>query len=267
MSVYLQKFMVSPHLKEFINDIFLLESGCDLVNSGMDIIEPNGTVKLIISLESRVAGNHANTGFFANKDQIAFVGMFDSPFEIKTFSSELTRIIIVEFNPVGSYRFINLNFDNTLNTCYSLDDICDNKLKKLEAAVSAETDVHGKVKKLQHYLQKMLYKTKEDPIFDYCIEKIAGAHGCISIKELEKNTGYSDKWLNRKFRQKLGVSPKVYTSIVRFNSVFKCIASDPHLYHKEKIYLDFYYDQPHFIKDFKRYSGKTPNEFYSKYGR
>ena len=125
---------------------------------------------------------------------------------------------------------------------------------------------------MQDFLLRQLFVSAEDKLFEYCISQIKKTHGRISIKELEKKTGYGSRWLNMKFTDKLGVSPKNFASIVRFNHFYHYFIS-----HSEKPVLkselyDLYYDQSHFIKDFKRFTGYPPstlenrmNEFGERY--
>jgi AraC-like DNA-binding protein len=82
----------------------------------------------------------------------------------------------------------------------------------------------------------------------------------LEIKSLEKKTGYSHRYLDMLFREHLGISPKTYSTILRFQAYYKDWSKDSTSYfHKDKI-LELYYDQAHFIKEFKRYTGQTPTQ-------
>ncbi|PWL24467.1 MAG: hypothetical protein DCO96_13380 [Fluviicola sp. XM-24bin1] len=62
-------------------------------------------------------------------------------------------------------------------------------------------------------------------------------------------------------KSNLGIGPKSFTKINRFKEVLACISTHPEYDWQDLLYRFGYYDQAHFIKDFKRYTGKTPSEF------
>ena len=78
---------------------------------------------------------------------------------------------------------------------------------------------------------------------------------------MEKKTGYSSRWLNMKFTDKIGASPKNLSSITRFKQYYQAVASKD----ENPFLKNYYYDQADFIRTFKRFTGLTPTEFnYSK---
>jgi len=78
--------------------------------------------------------------------------------------------------------------------------------------------------------------------------------------ELERKTGYSGRWLYEKFIEKVGLSPKSF-SVVRFMEFYENWAKKPGAdFFNENIY-DYFYDQSHFIKEVKRFTGLSPLKF------
>jgi methylphosphotriester-DNA--protein-cysteine methyltransferase len=78
---------------------------------------------------------------------------------------------------------------------------------------------------------------------------------------LERKTGYTLRWLNTKFSEKIGISPKNFASICRFQSCYATFTQNPQLFLKEKEFYNYFYDQTHFIKDFRRFTGLAPLQF------
>ncbi len=85
--------------------------------------------------------------------------------------------------------------------------------------------------------------------------------GRVSVKSLEKETGYSSRWLHTKFIQKVGISPKSFSSVIRFQQFYQAWARNNEKHFFQKDFYDFYYDQSHFIKEFKRFTGLAPTKF------
>jgi AraC-like DNA-binding protein len=83
----------------------------------------------------------------------------------------------------------------------------------------------------------------------------------MPIKELERMTGYTRRYLDVLFKQHVGLSPKVLAGIFRFQMLYREWARGlSYDALKERLY-DHYYDQAHFSKEFKRMTGHSPREF------
>ena len=102
------------------------------------------------------------------------------------------------------------------------------------------------IQKLENYLRERIYDTD----------------GCICIRQLAEETGYSECYIRRVFQQVHGISPKNFERFVRFQKLLHVINKMP-----ERIRLDAlaqqcgYYDEAHMIKDFKQYAGITPQGY------
>lgn len=254
-----QKINILPALKGYVNTILLIERNKCNFDYGVDVVEPNGSAKLVLSLDNSILSKYNNELFFTKPNKIVFVGIFDAPFSIEWIANQPSRILVVELSPAGAYRILKINQEEHVNNFCLCHDLQGRVIHQLEELLSSESDVHRKVERLQHYLQHTVFNTERDLAFDFCIDQIMQTNGSITVKELERKTGYSARWLNMKFKQKLGISPKIYASIVRFQTVLNHIAVTGNL--DAQFHLKYYYDQPHFIKEFKRYSGLTPGAF------
>jgi len=78
------------------------------------------------------------------------------------------------------------------------------------------------------------------------------------MRQLERGTGYSSRWLNLKFEERLGISPKNYSSIIRFQRYYRELVLNPGNFFKQKLFYGDYYDESHFIKDFRRFTDAPP---------
>jgi AraC-like DNA-binding protein len=172
-----------------------------------------------------------------------------------------TETIGIEFKPKGVYRFFHFTLNDIQNQILSLSDVLGNTGKRLIEQVNNTTSLPQKIEVLQQFLLRQLSLYHEDVIFEYCIEKITASKGKITIKELEKKTGYSSRWLNIKFHDKLGVSPKNLCSIIRFKQYYEGFISGNEKLFSRNDFYELYYDQSHFIKDFKRFTGLSPARF------
>ncbi|GLX70286.1 helix-turn-helix domain-containing protein [Paenibacillus glycanilyticus] len=95
------------------------------------------------------------------------------------------------------------------------------------------------------------------PMIDYCVTAMQRSNGGVTIRDLAQDTGYSDRYIRTKFEQSLGISPKLYNRIIRFQRALGGITRG------ESSLSDVameggYFDQSHFMKEFKSFSQLTP---------
>ena len=141
-----------------------------------------------------------------------------------------------------------------------MEDLISNSAKELQSQLAEASALNMKLQLLQNFLIKRLEKTAPDPIYDYCINRISAAKGLITVAQLEKATGYSSRWLHKKFLEHLGTGPKNLSEIVRFKQFYQVYSTGVKPQNlKEHIY-QYYYDQSHFLRAFKRFTGFTPTE-------
>ena len=93
-------------------------------------------------------------------------------------------------------------------------------------------------------------------------QRIYATGGNISIQMLSRETGYSEAYIRRIFKQIHGISPKEFERFIRFQAFLQEISDSPKERGSEEIALNCgYYDQSHMMKDFKKFSGMTPDGY------
>lgn len=254
---------IEPHflLKNYIEKMWLFESSGKIPVDDMKLVVPNANLKLTVSYQNGIVAAVNGKTFLSKEHDITLTGLVDVPVILDTDEDVLTETIGIEFNPLGAYRFFHFNLNEIQNQIYSIHDLLGKTGKQLTEQIDETTTTDQKIAVLQQFLLHQLSQQNEDPVFDFCIQKIIASKGRITIKELEKKTGYSSRWLNMKFNEKIGVSPKNLSSIIRFKQYFQAfINGDEKSFFRNDFY-ELYYDQSHFIKDFKRFTGLPPTRF------
>lgn len=107
---------------------------------------------------------------------------------------------------------------------------------------------------------KHLTPNYDQNLIHFCLNKIYSTLGWLNIGELSLTTGYSDRYLRKKFEEYIGFSPKQFSQIVRLqHSVDDLLFNHPVL---NNIIDDHgFYDKAHFYKGFKKYMSLTPREY------
>ena len=116
---------------------------------------------------------------------------------------------------------------------------------------------------IAEYFNELLQNASINP--DYriklAINLILNANGAISIKEVRDKLCVAERTLERHFLEEIGVTPKQFAKIIQFSSSINQITESNYYNLTEIGYDNGFADQSHFIKSFKRYTGKTPKEF------
>ncbi len=254
---------IEPHqlLKGYIEKLWVFESNGRAPDGDLKLIVPNGCIKLVIPFRNGLSGKINEWHHLSKENSITLIGMTDVPSIVDVETNSPSGTIGVQFSPLGAYRFLHISQSEIKNKIHPLTDILGNIAKILEEHISNEESIKGKIFLLQQFLLKQLMQQNGDNIFDFCIKRIAQTKGKISIKGLEKETGYSSRWLNMKFNEKVGISPKNLSSIIRFQQFYQALTKSKESNFFKNEFYDYYYDQSHFIKDFKRFTGFPPTKF------
>lgn len=85
--------------------------------------------------------------------------------------------------------------------------------------------------------------------------------GRVSIQALSDKTGYSTRYIDRVFREVVGLSPKTFCQIIRFQRLLNLLHSSEQQRLTDLADACGYYDQPQLIRQFKHYTGTTPRAY------
>jgi transcriptional regulator GlxA family with amidase domain len=93
------------------------------------------------------------------------------------------------------------------------------------------------------------------------IDALLATNGSARIKTILKEDLSKRRQLERKFKKQIGISPKQLGKVIRLQSALKILLNRKTESLTNIAYESEYYDQAHFIKDFKEFTGTNPNKF------
>ncbi len=173
-------------------------------------------------------------------------------------------LISVVLKPNAARLFFNLPVSELTNHSLDIANIEKHEIKRLENAIQIATNNNERIKAIENYfynqlIEKKLYDFKR---INHCIEKINQKKGLITLKELATESFLCQKQFNRKFSDFVGLNPKQFLRIIRFQHAIFSYQNNPSVNFTELAYTCGYFDQSHFIHEFKTFTGLTPTELF-----
>jgi AraC-like DNA-binding protein len=168
--------------------------------------------------------------------------------------------ILVYFTEIGFTHFASHPANELFNLSLSLDDIFDkNSVTEVEERLAIANTDKLRIKIVEQFLVSQLKDIQTDKLIVEAVKLIYQTNGSIRIKELNEKLFISQSPFEKRFRKVVGTTAKKFASIVRFNTVLNSLNEAKTL--TEICYENNFFDQAHFIKGFKQFTGDTPENF------
>ena len=174
-----------------------------------------------------------------------------------------TGTILVYFTEIGAAKFVKTPLNEMFNQSLPLEDLfAKSQIFEVEENLSRAKNSRQRFRIIENFLLTHLSEKEDDKLVSEAVKIIHRTKGKIRIKELNRLLFISQSPLEKRFRSIVGTTPKKFATLVRLNSILKNVDKTKRLI--EVTYENDYFDQAHFIKDFKRFTGKTPEEYFQK---
>jgi AraC-like DNA-binding protein len=172
-----------------------------------------------------------------------------------------TRSLLVFLKEAGAPAFFKQAAHEFFGQSLALDDlILRSDIQRVEEQLNqAGTDLQ-KIQVIEAFLTARIDPPATDQLVLAALSLIDQTKGNIRIREIMQELHTSQSPLEKRFRQVVGASPKKFASIVRLKNLIEHY--DPRHSLTAWGYQAGFYDQSHFIKEFKLFSGETPEIFF-----
>lgn len=254
-------YEVSEYLKPYIHSYWIVKNE-NLDKNIQQKILSDGSMGIIINFESPYTIKINNQNFEC-KDQIMISGPTKYPSYI-TFGKKF-HLLGIRFTPAGAYIFFNKKIFNFLNKHEIIDNLDFSKIEDLSLIIKKNTNMNENIYLIEDFFLKKLNsaKKKNSPWIFCLIKEIISEKGDIDIISLCKKYNISLKQFERKFKEEVGLSPKIYIRIIRLRNVKDVLSSLKIDNLTKTAYDNGFFDQSHFIKEFKFFMNETPKNYFN----
>lgn len=169
----------------------------------------------------------------------------------------------IEFKAGGFHRIFGTEVQAMTNELLEGDAVLGSPLALLQEQLQEAGTLHKLKEFTDRFLLSCLWKNPGigDCRIDKVVNHIIGGKGLVNMEWLANQANMSFRSFENKFSRQVGLSPKLYSRIIRFNHALALKMAMPAERWTSIAHACGYYDQMHFIKDFKAFAGETPNTF------
>jgi AraC-like DNA-binding protein len=161
--------------------------------------------------------------------------------------------------------FFHLPASELNNQFMSPETLLGKQGRIVNERIAAATGTSERIQILTEFFKSQLTKPKfEDKLITKAIQYVKNQNGNLNIAVLSSDTCLSQKQFERRFKAYSGFNPKLYARIIRFEHFLKHRTRYSTL--TEAACASGYYDQAHFIHEFKTFAGFSPNKFFALSG-
>lgn len=174
-------------------------------------------------------------------------------------------VLCTEFYPAAFYSVFKVPMHELTDLSVEGDVVLGKEINEISARIlEAESD-YERIVLVEKFVSSHLEAATKPSVVDAALTEMHRYKGLCSVHLLSKHLTISERHLENSFKKQVGVTPKLYNRILRFNRIFALLQNGA----RGKSWQDImhecgYYDQSHFIRDFKFFTGTTPARYFAK---
>jgi AraC-like DNA-binding protein len=190
-----------------------------------------------------------------------FAGQVTRPLRLRARGR--AAVIGVRFHPAGARAFLGQPLRATTDARIPLDLLFPETTGELMRDLRLAVGAAERVQRVQSFVLARISagEAQRDRVVEAAVARIDAASGEVDIAAMAVDAGIGRRQLERRFGDAVGIGPALLASIFRFRRVFDVLEHDATRPWTDAALAAGYYDQSHFIREFRRFVGCTPTEF------
>lgn len=251
-----------PSLSPFMEHFFYYEG--HYASHTMEKFLPDGSMDLLIDLTEKPKKLfHDEEGSSYSTYNKSWISGMKTNFIL--IDASVTSMIGVHFRPGGVYPFFNFPVAELNDATVEMDAIWNTEIHSIRDAILNAVSIEEKFAILEnHFINKK--RCEANPLVAYAVAQLQHSPQVWTIEKLSQKTGVTGKHLISLFKKYVGLSPKQVAKIARFQKVIQLIEQQRTIEWTSLAYECGYYDQAHFIHDFRSFSGINPSAYLMQRG-
>lgn len=253
-----QTFKPHSNLESIIKFYWTLEVPFDQKNQKQKIV-PDGCIEMIFNFGDKIKRYTSQNEFIIQSNAMV-MGQRTKSFDILPIGNVDTFAIC--FYPLGFANFVKTPLDKLVDKEAPISDLFGKSVAcELEKQITQAKDTQKRIDIIEtFFLKRINEKNTVSNIVKSTVDALFTANGTIPIHVLLKDTLSKRRQIERHFRKQIGISPKQLSRAIRLQTTLNILLNKKSQTLTDIAYESDYFDQNHFIKDFKELVGILPKE-------
>jgi len=248
-----------PPLDRFIEFLWYWEG--DAPGHAKDAITASRNLSILIDLSRDDLGWYSGDGY-GQRNRLKGIALCGAQAGHFAIDAHQPKIMGVHFHPGGSWPFLGPAAHEFNDIHVSLEDVWGRDAGRLQERLIQAPTPDDKFEILERELIRLAPREfAHHPAVALALQRFERAPHRISVATVAKEAEVSQKKFIRLFAEQVGLTPKLYLRVARFQRVLERITFAEHIDWWDVVARHGYYDQPHFIRDFRDFTGFTPTEW------
>lgn len=226
-----------------------------------DTIMASGRLGLLVNL-SRDELSWYGGERFGTRNVLSGVGLCGAHTHTFAIDAYQPHMMGVQFRPGGAFTFFGGSAREFEDTHISLGDIWGADAERLRQRLVQAPTPEDKIDILFREIARRFSEQTHHPAVAIALRLLGRTPHRVSITSVAREAEVSPRKLIRLFAEEVGMTPKTYLRVSRFQQVLTRVHAAPSIDWMEVVERYGYYDQPHFIREFKEFSGFTPTDYF-----
>lgn len=246
----------APDLAHAVEQLWSVEAA---TRDFQEKVLPRRTVELIINLaDSREPHEMLNGGGRSSRYQRAWMsGLQTGCLHLRSRSAP--RLIAASLKPAYAGLFADAKPEELAGRVLEWDAPWLNALRQRLFNTPAPAQ---RFALFEEVLRRRLAAARRcDAALAWAADRLVATAGELRVTGLSEELGLSRKHFIARFRRQVGLPPKLFARVLRFDRAINAVRGQPEVVWTDLAYRCGYYDQAHFNRDFREFAGCTPGEF------
>ncbi|MDF2190676.1 DUF6597 domain-containing transcriptional factor [Paraflavitalea sp. CAU 1676] len=254
-----REYKPGPRLKEYVKCYYIYESNSETTFE--DTVFPSGNMEIIFNLGSGQWQTAPNETFLANP-AIELWGQIVKPLPVRSIGQN--TMLGVRLYPQAAAFFLKEKVDLFNNQVADFSEVVDKAVQSLHSQLMDTGSWSKRIELLDNYLFGLLNdagrRLQKIAVVNDVMQEMKQHDFFDNIENVAARYGITSRYLQKLFVQYTGLTPKLYSKIHRFQNSLRLVSQ------KESSLTSIaydcgYFDQSHFIREFKSFTGYTPSGY------
>ncbi len=252
---YIQK-SADPKVSTIIKSFWSINKQSDVTIQREKII-PDGYPELIFHLGDVYKTNINGVWQLQGKDLIA--GQIKNYFFLENTGE--SKMFAIKLQPWALTKLFDIEIASLTDKVVEIPSEILKIIHPIKEVATSFLSFNEKVKQIEDWFLSYISRLQIKPLEGQkIVELIIKNNGKLSLQELQNKIGISERSSERYFKAHIGLSPKFYVRIIRFSYIFRLVQRND-IDWSDIVFQAGFYDQSHFIKNFKEFTGEDPTRY------